>query len=123
MSHVQLLSSMRIGRLAGSTNGDTWKQPIDPQGWSLLTDATSWAWSARTSEPTRSTRAVSTSSSATPLRAVLRGDRPGALRSSNPIGRGWHGFIDLIALPQTGTSAPHLRLLAVAENGDLLRHR
>lgn len=40
--------------------------------------------------------------------------------SGNPIGNGWHGFRDLIVLPRTGTPSDRLKILAVAENGDLL---
>src|SRR5262249_24974931 len=41
MSTVQLLSSLRIGQLTGSTDPG-WPNPVDPLGWPLLTDMTSW---------------------------------------------------------------------------------
>ena len=42
------------------------------------------------------------------------------LNSRNPIGNGWHGFRDLIVLPQSGRPSNRLKILAVARNGDLL---
>jgi hypothetical protein len=39
--------------------------------------------------------------------------------SGNPIGNGWGGFLHLITFPQEGRSPNHLKLLAVAPNGDL----
>ena len=37
MASVQVLSTIRIGQLTG-TNGATWPDLVDPQGWPLLND-------------------------------------------------------------------------------------
>ena len=41
MASFELLSTVRVGQLTGSVGGD-WKQPVDAEGWPLLTNTTDW---------------------------------------------------------------------------------